>query len=132
MLLTATKHGIMYRLSVPSEVLLTCYTALDNTSAHCSYYSIADQLIRHETTHQYTVPITALLTYLKALAHPLAPSSYFSVVDLPSGMGSIHWLLSPGGTASASASRWACFNSRRSFCSALCIMADWARDPSGF
>jgi len=49
----------------------------------------------------------------------------------PSGNGSIQFLLRPTGTELLS-SRCACFSSRRSFCSALCIIADCASDPSGF
>lgn len=52
--------------------------------------------------------------------------------DLPSGMGSIQFLLTPTGTESTSDSLCSCFISRRSFCRAVCIMADWESDPSGF
>lgn len=51
---------------------------------------------------------------------------------LPSGSGSTQCLLRPIGIESISASRWACFTSRRSLARALCIIAAWERDPSGF
>lgn len=50
----------------------------------------------------------------------------------PSGIGSIHWLFRLTGAEFISASLWACFCSRLSFCKALCIIAAWDREPSGF
>lgn len=50
----------------------------------------------------------------------------------PSGRGSTQCVLRPMGMESISASLWACFSSRLSLAKALCIMAAWDREPSGF
>lgn len=52
--------------------------------------------------------------------------------DIPSGRGSTQCVLRPMGMESISASLWACLSSRLSLAKALCIIAAWDKEPSGF
>lgn len=51
---------------------------------------------------------------------------------IPSGRGSTQCVLRPMGMESISASLWACLSSLLSLAKALCIIAAWDKEPSGF